>query len=311
MILVRLMGGLGNQMFQYAFGKSMAIRLDVELKLDLSLLGIHPNVKDQVVRQYDLDIFDLKDRVATEKEVAGFNGATDPSFADRVKYKMGKLMGSYPLVIQNDHVFDEEQIASVRNEACLVGRWQSESYWKDNRAALKKIFTLSKFPPSAVSLEVIKKTEGYIRIFVHVRRGDYVTHPVYSKTLGSLDVDYYFNAIDYMSRSISGELRFIFVSDDITWCRKHFSSVRHTFFVDQEAGKSGYASDLWMMTQCQHAIISNSTFSWWGAWMAEGKDSLIIAPETWARDIRFCPPRIIPERWKKMTNKFCVENLSC
>ena len=300
------MGGLGNQMFQYAFGKSLALKHGVELKLDISLLGDDGTAENPVVRYFDLDVFNLKDAFATQQEIEKFNSKSNPDIIDRLKHRVNKIVGKYPLVLQKNHEYNVRQINSIGRNACIVGRWQSEDFFLEHAPEIRKVFSFDHFNPNEYTSEIVSQMKRGIAVSVHVRRGDYMTHPVYSKGLGCLDKQYYSDAVSLLNEKLSGKgkLNYYFISDDMDWCKANFREVEGAVFVEQEKNKTGYLSDFWLLTHCKHSIISNSTFSWWGAWLGEKQDSIIIAPGNWAKDSKFIPQNMIPERWKRLKNTF-------
>lgn len=306
MILVRFTGGLGNQMFQYAFAKSIALKNNTQLKFDDSLLGGNENVKDLVVRHFDLDVFQLSEEWASIDEIAKFNGYANPSLLQKIQYKLARIIQKYPLVIQKGHEYNTSQIASIGQQACVIGRWQSESFFKEHTSAIKKAFDFSNFKPNIYSLEVAEQMKNNISVSVQVRRGDYVTHPKYSRQIGALNKQYYLDAIQLLTSKLpmNTPITFYFISDDINWCKENFNFMQNAFFVAQEKSKNGYISDMWLLTQTQHAIISNSTFSWWGAWIGESKESKIIAPKNWLREQNPTANQFVPTRWITIENQF-------
>jgi hypothetical protein len=305
-IIVRLQGGLGNQLFQYAFARSIALRKNIDLKIDISLLGeVSNSAENAIVRYYDLDFFKLKTPFANKKEIELFNGKLSPSIIQRVIYKINRILGNYPLVIQNGNIYNENQINGIGNNACIVGRWQSESFFIENSAAIKKELNFNSFTPNKYSLNIANDFKNNISIGVHIRRGDYYSLREYSEGIGCLSESYYFEAINYLKNKFqSSDLKFYFISDDIDWCKKIFISISNSVFVEQEKTKKGYISDLWLLKQCKHVIISNSTFAWWGAYLSENNEGLIVAPLKWARTKEFTPESIIPDRWIKLDNTF-------
>ncbi len=305
MILVRLTGGLGNQLFQYALGFALAKKNKVSLQIDVSLLGDKPNNKaNTVIRNLDIDVFPISAVYARSNLVEKFNGKEKPNILDKFVFKIRKTIGRYPLTIQNSHTFIDFSDAKYQR-LCIVGRWQSEDYFKDFAHEIKKEFSWSKFTVNEYSTELLAKNKEFTLISVQVRRGDYITHPEYSKTIGGLTFDYYKKAIEKIKSLLQNDkkYRFLIVSDDIKWCENNFEHKEDIIFVHQEKSKIGYVSDLWLLTQCQHAIISNSTFSWWGAWLGENENSIIISPKNWTRQVEHSP-NIVPDRWIQMDNEF-------
>jgi hypothetical protein len=307
MILVRFMGGLGNQMFQYAYAKSVSLDKGVPLKMDTTLLG-EADVEDLVVRYFDLDVFGIQEKeiLATKKEIERFNGKRTPAIFDRIFFKIKSLLSKDEVIIQKENKILNEYLNPSGENICLVGRWQSESFFEQNREEIKKVFSFDDFKPNQFSLDMSKKISASNSVSIQVRRGDYVTHPIYSKKIGALGVDYFRNSIEFIKDKLEKEdLVFYVISDDIEWCKTAFSSFEENIvFVEQEKSKVGYLSDLWLLTLCEHSIISNSTFSWWGAWLGETAESVIIAPIKWSISPEFTPESIVPERWSKIDNNF-------
>lgn len=306
MILVRLMGGLGNQMFQYAFAKAVSLDRGVELALDASLLDAEQaRAAGDTVRDYEMHVFGLPDRIASVGEVVAFNGATNPTLFQRIQHRMRKSTGRYPLVLQNGHDFDEQQIQQIGNSACLVGRWQSERYFASHADEIRRLFGWHAFKPNAYSLRLAEDVDADRDVVVQVRRGDQVTHPVYRVNAGAYTAEFYHRAMDFHRQAAGQQCgRFFIVSDDIPWCRDLFGSRPDVVLVEQENSKIGNMSDLWLMTRFRHFVISNSTFGWWGAWLGERTGSRVVAPETWGRKETNRPPFLIPDRWCRMRSDF-------
>lgn len=308
MILVRLMGGLGNQMFQYAFARSMALKNKVELKLDASLLGPQESAgSNHVVRHYDLDIFAPGAAFASKKEVELFNGKAVPSVAGRIAFRLNRIAGRHRLIIQKENEYDPLQLASVTDDCCLVGRWQSELFFREHAAEVRKMFSFKGFVPGAASKQISEEMERTVSVGIHVRRGDYVSNPLYASGIGALVPKYYTDAIAAIAEKLGSEenaMTLFFISDDMDWCRKTFGHFPRSVFAEQVKGKDGYAADLWLLTRCRHVVISNSTFAWWGAYLGESEQGIVVAPGNWARKAAFSPAHIVPDRWIKIDNDF-------
>lgn len=305
MIIVRLQGGLGNQMFQYAFAKSLSLRHNVDLFLDTSLLGNDSNDANIVLRHFDLDIFRIKEQFAEKSLIVKFNGTSKPSLVQRIQFKVNRILDRYPLIIQHHHDFDEAVITKIGADACIVGRWQSELYFLQHKATIKEIFNPSVLEPNKYTKSFLSNLQDKVTVGIQVRRGDYITHPIYSTQLGALNFEYYESAITLIKSKLPLQvLHFVVVSDDIEYCKEVFADVENIHFVEQEKSKSGFVSDFWLLSQCEHNIISNSTFAWWAAWIGENENSIVIAPKNWAITKRFSPPFIIPERWIAVVNTF-------
>lgn len=307
MILARLTGGFGNQLFQYAFAKSTAKRLNTELVLDTSLLGKSDEDEQVVLRYFDLDLIKVEDRLASEKEVKKYNNISSSNTFDKLKLKANLKSGRVNWFIQKGHSLDHDQCAGVKDNTALVGRFQSEKFFKENKDLVKQNLNPSRIQVNEITKAVFDQNKNKKKVVMHVRRGDYVSHPIFSETIGALNPSYYEDALKKVKESINEgeELVVIVVSDDIDWCKENLAHL-DVIFVEQERSKVGFASDFWLLTQANYSIISNSTFSWWGAWLAEahGLSEMVLAPETWSREKEATPENVVPERWIKINNSF-------
>ena len=153
--------------------------------------------------------------------------------------------------------------------------------------------------PNATIASAIKNTNS---VAVHVRRSDYVTNKIYFEGLGALDKRYYDAAIAMIKFRVDNPHFFIF-SEEIDWCKANIQETNTTYVTQVNSSRSA-EFDMHLMSLCKHQVISNSTFAWWGAWLAETSGSIIVAPGNWAKTSPFLPPFIIPERWMKVDNKF-------
>ncbi len=177
----------------------------------------------------------------------------------------------------------------------LIGYWQSEKYFKDYEDAIRSEFSRTDpldGPNEATAAQITSSTA----VCVSVRRGDYVTVPAINRYHGVLPLEYYMAAVALVRRSLPDAHFFVF-SDDLDWCRVNLLLGGSMTFVDHDQNRP--ADDLRLMALCPHHIVANSTFSWWGAWLATGKDGIVIAPKQWAvaEDVG---PDLIPERWVRL-----------
>lgn len=300
MILVRLMGGLGNQMFQYAFGYYLAKKNNTVLKVDESLLQDRSLPHEVVThRTLDLvDIFDFNIIKASKSEIEYFNGKINQkSFIVRAVNSVLWRLRKHNLIVEGSRTFDSSLI-NLNDNKCIVGGWQCEKYFS---AVKNDIKTLYKFrhpllPQSKLLADNIVAVNS---VCLHVRRGDYVTSSLYSNTIGALDLDYYYRAINEMSQKVRFPVFYIF-SDDLKWCKENIVIPFDHVFVEEEHVGAKASNYLYLMSLCTNHIISNSTFSWWAAWLAEKKESVVIGPIKWFKDSKLNGIDIIPERWVKI-----------
>jgi hypothetical protein len=292
------MGGLGNQMFQYAFGLYTARNNNTTLKIDSSLLSQTTTNPNHVYRNFELDLFDIEFNFASKFEVELFNGNPDKNIIRRGIFKVLRKSIGVKLFIQKNHDFNEKQL-KLKNNTCIVGRWQSEYYFKSIENEIRQKFTFRK--------EISKPYEGYKEKILntpnatclHIRRADYVNHPIYSKKIGSLPDSYYIKSIEQLNSMLPVLSSLFIFSDDIKYTKQMLQKTKlknEQIFI--HTNNPNPHDELQLMTKCQHHIISNSTFSWWGAWLSEKQEkSITIAPKTWAKSSEFRPPKIHCKNW--------------
>ena len=281
MIITKLAGGLGNQLFQYAIGRSQAERLGVPLKIDTE-----HHVTD-VKREYGLKHFNITAPIATSDEIRKLK---HDSFLDTVVYKIfGKKNTS--VCFEYDYKKFHPQALTISDNTYLAGFWQKESYFKNIREILLRELTLKDpFPEKASAL--VKKIKNTNSVSIHIRRGDYVL-PKYQKVFHQCSPEYFYTAVDMIKEKVSNPHFFVF-SNEIEWT-KTLNFPENTTYVDDAAFDLEHYHDLVLMSQCKHNIIANSTFSWWGAWLNQNPDKIVIAPKRWFTEES--PTDVVPESW--------------
>ncbi len=269
MIVVRIHGGLGNQMFQYAIGRHIAFATGQSLRLEIGHRNPNP------LGRFDLDRYRIAATVASPTEAAllwrplarlvGFLGL--PSKAD-------PFHGIY--IQRTPHFYPA--VLRIRRSAYLVGHWLSERYFSQSAALIRDDLTL-KEPPRGKNAQLLDQIQSVESVAVHVRRGDYVTNPEISADYNVCNEAYYRRALRTLLPVMRSPTFYVF-SDDPTWCRENLSFVSPAVFVDIN-GPEGRHEDLRLMTACRHFIIANSTFGWWGAWLSRFAGKRIVAPKAW------------------------------
>ncbi|NOT76819.1 MAG: alpha-1,2-fucosyltransferase [Cyclobacteriaceae bacterium] len=268
MIIVRLRGGLGNQLFQYAAGSALAEHYKTELTLDLYTYTKHP------YRKFELSKFNIDAREATRKEIHQFTGSNPI-----IRY-LNKRENYFrcPTVFVQPHYHFYPDFLSLPSNLYLSGYWQSEKYFESISEKIRLQFSPS-LPLDSKNEGMKMKMQTENSIAVHVRRGDYGAETKHSSSFFKvLPMDYYQKAISKMNSEIEQPIYYFF-SDDSEWARKNFTNM-NAVFVDHNKGNESY-KDLLLMSACKHNIIANSTFSWWGAWLNRNSEKKIIAPQQW------------------------------
>lgn len=273
MIIVNLTGGLGNQMFQYAAAKRVSIKTNSILKLHFT------DALFCTSRRYLLDCFSLKENFATNKEIRlmGFPTSLFGRFVFRLMKEL-KLNFLYQKVISESPKFHDKNSLLLEGDRYIEGFWQNERYFNDIKRDIISSFSFSA-KESKGNRALIKKISKANSVSVHIRRGDYINNKTVSKIYNTLDKNYYKKAIKIIKRRISNPLFFIF-SDDIIWAKEKFIFINNSIFVEINNGKQDY-EDMRLISRCKYNIISNSTFSWWGAWLNQYPKKIVICPKRW------------------------------
>lgn len=289
MIVVRLTGGLGNQMFQYAAARRLALRTGAGLKLDTAAFATLPD------REYALGDFPICAELASREEIERL---TKPALAARIAGRMLGRRARPPAshVREPDWSFHQE-ILELGDGVYLEGYWQSEHYFSDVADTIRRELTpfSSRADADRRWTERIEATDA---VSVHVRRGDYVTSKVARETLGSCGHDYYQRAAELASQRLTAPHAFLF-SDDPDWVRGNLELPLPQTVVGTGEPRTA-DRDLALMSRCRHHIIANSSFSWWGAWLGETDGSLVIAPRQWFARQSLSSQDLVPARWERL-----------
>jgi hypothetical protein len=295
MIVVKLQGGLGNQMFQYAAGKSLSLKWGKPLFLDISVVDAYtPNVDK---RQYALPIFE---KINTPLSSSFFSGSF--FMPHRWDNRIRKILGG-PLrkvLNENTHSFNES-FNTIQPPVLIDGYWQSEKYFKPYEAAIRNDF---EFPPllsTDANREIMQDMESHVAVSVHVRRGDYVKYGTENKFFGLCEVPYYQQAIDWLLSRKTG-LKFYFFSEDADWVEANLMRPGLNAAIVKGNLHEDSWKDMFLMSRCQHHILANSSFSWWGAWLNPSKEKTVIVPSKWFNtdDPYFEPNDVVPENWVRI-----------
>jgi hypothetical protein len=290
MIVVRLKAGLGNQMFQYAFGRALSIKKSTELGLDIS--SFSQQAPTDTPRSYALGPFSIKGTIL-QLPPAGF--------AESILRRLnGRL---FP---EKTFVFDRKYL-NARDGSILEGYWQTERYFTSCSKAIREDFQLRK-PLSKNGAELRDLIAATVRrgetpVSLHVRRGDYVTNPTYSKRHGFCGLGYYNTALAHVAGVLprGAKPRLFVFSDDLEWSKSNIKPGKMPAeYVDPDAIPD--YETLVLMSHCRHHIISNSTFAWWGAWLNPDPGKIVIAPRRWMIDENTRTDDVVPETWVRLAD---------
>lgn len=288
MITVKLTGGLGNQMFQYAFGRSLALWKNTSLQLDTTSLE---KGEGTTPRTYALDAFQIDaPRVA-------YLSPLRPTITDKIANRWEKQFVPYyrrRTIVEKSSRYDA-RLRSCRDDAILEGYWQSEKYFEDHTNQIWQDLTF-KNAPAGKNKTYIALMQSIPSVSIHVRRGDYVNHPLASAVYIALDANYYNRAIAQLATLSDEAFTYFVFSDDPAWVEQNLSLPTPYHLVDHN-GPDQAAEDLRLMSLCQHHVIANSSFSWWGAWLNPNPKKIVIAPQRWFKTEQKNSEDIVPKSW--------------
>lgn len=295
MIIVRLWGGLGNQMFQYATGRRLAGIHGTRLILDTSRLAAA-----DTPREFELGYFRIAAEPATEAErdlCAQLERRRRKPLC-RMMEKAGLLprLSGFFYYRERSFTFDERVLA-LSDNVCLDGYWQSEKYFREIRDTLTREF-IPRGEFSEVNRRLAREMEACDSVSLHVRRGDYVSNPAAARYHGTCDLDYYARAMEEIAKRVAAPRIFVF-SDDPEWASANLRLPLPATVIGHN-GASGCGDDMSLMRLCRHHIIANSSFSWWGAWLSRNPGKTVIAPARWFNEAGLDTRDLIPRDWLRI-----------
>lgn len=273
MIVIKITGGLGNQMFQYAAAKSISIEKKQKLFLDIDSFNSY------ALHKYGLHHFALRANIF--KKPSNLKKRIIKFFGNKQKYK------------EVDFSFNSNFFYLKGSPLILVGYFQSELYFRKYEKEIREDFQIvSALKP--ITLKTIDFIKSVNAVSIHFRRGDYIGNSIHETD----KTEYYKVAMKNVESKVENPVYFIF-SDDINWVRENFETSFETHYIDFNDSESNY-EDLKLMSSCKHNIIANSSFSWWGAWLNSNPDKIVIAPQKWFGDETLNYKDIIPQNWIKI-----------
>lgn len=278
MIVVKLVGGLGNQMFQYAAARALAERNKTSVILDLSWFNQEFD-KGTTPRIYELKCFRLDLKTAKNKGTV----------RQKVQLRLAKKHSE-------PHFHYDPQFHKLPKNVVLSGYFQSEKYFANIRGILLEDFSWVK-DVKGKNRDIFKQIENdKSSVSVHVRRGDYVSNENAAKFHGLTGVDYYKAAVKELTKHVKNLNLYVF-SDDPDWCKENLKFTQPTTYISHNNDGS---EDMRLMKMCKHNIIANSSFSWWGAWLNENPNKIVIAPKQWFSHQESNTKDVIPNSWLKL-----------
>jgi hypothetical protein len=294
MIVVKVFGGLGNQLFQYAFGRRLAIERNTNLYLDTSFFNNNLH-SDFTPRNFELNLFNVKYKIADDAILKKFSHSKWNKLFNELLVKSPFIKSANYLREPHFHFFERSLV--IGDNVYVNGYWQSEDYFSSVRNELlddlKPLEQLS--TESQLVADDINKNES---VAIHIRRGDYISDKNNASIYHICSLAYYQKSIQVLNKKLKSPKYFIF-SDDPDWVEQNLKINQPYYFINHNKGKNSY-QDLVLMSKCKHNIIANSSFSWWGAWLNQHENKIVIAPEKWFKDTKKDTKDLICKSWIKI-----------
>ena len=291
MIIVKLIGGLGNQLFQYAAGRRLAELHGVPLKLDLR------GFETYRLHKYSLHAFRIREELATPEEIRrlDWRGQRTPGGLWLRAVQALRPYCRRTLFLEEHLGPYDPNILKTPRDVYLGGYWQSEKYFRDIADIIRREFTVRE-DLAAESARVAAEIRGAESVAVHVRRGDYVWNPETTKYHGLSGPEYYRRGVEEIARRVGGKLHLFFFSDDPDWVAANLLFDWPSTYVRHNDASRNY-DDLRLMSLCRHDVIANSSFSWWAAWLNANPGKIVCAPKQWINNPEIDTRDILPDTW--------------
>jgi hypothetical protein len=287
MIVTRIIGGLGNQMFQYAAGRALAQRLGVDLCIDRRAFADY-QTHDFGLQHFAAKLIDAGPRILPSSHRETRVARLCRRFGFRTKSQVFR---------ERTFTFDPH-VLTLLDGTYLDGYWQSERYFADAIQTIRDDFRIVT-PPSAENQAWLSRISSVLSVSLHVRRGDYVSNAAASAVHGTCDLKYYHRGVEKIADLAGSEIELFVFSDDPVWVAENFRLPYPTHFVHHNDANTNY-EDLRLMSACYHHVIANSTFSWWGAWLDSNPDTVVVAPKQWFRKNDHDARDLLPARWIRL-----------
>ncbi|WP_281336370.1 alpha-1,2-fucosyltransferase [Flavobacterium eburneipallidum] len=292
MILIQLQGGLGNQMFQYAFAKILAESNKDLVVVENSFFDEKEKREGFTPRKFELGIFNNHYLEATNLDIQFFNHL---SLVNRIKRKLGL---NYPKRYNEPSFGFQAHALTIKSPVYLKGYFQSYKYFLGYEDLIRTFFSFPTNKLDSRNKELLSTFKNQNTIAIHIRRGDYVTDKLTQQFHGNCSLEYYYGAITELQTK-NKDFTLVFFSDDSDWVKEQFGDLPYSkIFVDHNKNEDSW-KDMFLMSSCQHNIIANSSFSWWAAWLNTNPEKVVVAPKEWFATNKKTND-LIPSEWIRL-----------
>lgn len=295
MIVARMDGGLGNQMFQYALASILAQRNSDSVLLDKSFFDQTEKRLGHTPRKFELAVFNNAYTFASNTDLLFFKQL---SVFNKLKRELGI---NYPKMYQEPSFCYNKKALALQTPVYIKGFFQSYKYFIGYEKLIRELFTFPLESLDVVNEKLMATIKNTNAIAIHIRRGDYINDLTTQQYHGNCSVEYYLEAIALVATKVN-DMKLFFFSDDSEWVKEQFESLPYPkIFVDHNAGESSW-KDMLLMCSCKHNIIANSSFSWWAAWLNTNPQKMVVAPKKWfvKSEADMNTSDLIPPQWIRL-----------
>lgn len=278
-------------MFQYAIGQILSQRQQTELFLDIRFFDQDASLQATTPRDFEINVFNNDYKIANKEVIKGF---FNPDFSAKIKRKLGL---NYPKIFNETKMGYNEEIFNYTSPLYLSGYFQSYKYYRDHEDFIRSLFRFPKEELKDRYRTILEATRNTNSVSVHIRRGDYINDASIQRIHGNCDKNYYLKAIQLICEKVENP-KFYFFSDEPEWVEKEFWDLtHHSEFIDSRKEQSWV--DMFLMSECKHHIIANSSYSWWAAWLNRSRNKTVIAPKNWfaLEKLNKEAEDLLPEDW--------------
>ena len=288
--IIKFNGGLGNQLFEYAFAKGLEAKTGIKTVFDTSFFA----KKYAKERPYQLGLFNTHVQAVEDFWT---------KFRLNLIWRLRKNLNNknfLGITFYKEGCFEfDEKLFNLQPETYIEGFFQSEKYFKHIEDQIRNDLQF-KDELEGRSLEIAQKIDTVNSVSLHIRRGDYVQKKRNQNLYATCSLDYYKRGVEQIVKTAENPTLFIF-SDDIEWVKENLKLPYESIYVTHNTGAKSY-EDVRLMSLCQHNVIANSSFSWWGAWLNNNREKIVIAPQKWFNDEKINQTDVIPEAWIRLEN---------
>lgn len=289
MIVGKVLGGLGNQMFQYTFYKYLSLTKGLPTKIDLSGFNEY-----SLHNGYELDnVFAIEEKIATLEEVESYKTKYPLLFKVENKLLNKNIIFGKRHFKENNFFVNKKIFCDDIVDLYIEGYFQTHKYIDYIESNYGELFKFNT-PLSASEQKILHKN----CVAIHIRGGDYLTNPKDRALFGNICTkEYYQKAIECVKSKVENPVFLIFTNEPVY--AKQLLNDEDFEIVDWNTGKQSYR-DMYLMSLCKHNIIANSSFSWWGAWLNQNDNKIVIAPSKWFNSDKISQKDICPNSWVRI-----------